>query len=161
MFLPQRQINVIILLVKEQCLWTCRGCAIWLSDAKETVFSHVGRETDQIGNFTLFCPLTPTCLFRVLCGFFRSVLVFFLNVVFLCTPAKRVFVRCCFSLCVVLFSDKTQINRTPSKGETVPPLCPRAAQWVLRRLLSSGSCGIWLDLSSVMAIPFVWDLITC
>lgn len=70
MFLPQRQINVIILLVKEQRLWSCRGCAIWLSDAKETVFSHVGRETDQIGNFPLFCPLTPTCLFRVFFGVF-------------------------------------------------------------------------------------------
>lgn len=48
MFLLQRQINVIILLVKEQCFLNCRGCAIWLCDTKEKVFSHMGHVTDQI-----------------------------------------------------------------------------------------------------------------
>lgn len=47
MFFSQRQVDVIIL-VKVQCLCSCRGCAIWHSDAKETDFSHVGHERSDL-----------------------------------------------------------------------------------------------------------------
>jgi len=127
-------------LVKEQCLWRRRGYAIWLSDAKETVFSHVGHETDQTGKFTSFCPLTPTCLFRVYFGFFGVGLFFSFKVVFVCIPAKCVCVCCCFSLHVILLSGKTQTSMTLGRAVV--------------RQYSGSSADFWV----VNGVEYAWIL---
>lgn len=151
MFLLQRQINVIILLVKEQCFLNCRGCAIWLSDTKEKVLSHMGHVTDQILlHFVHWLPLVYSGCFLFWFGFFLVCLLgvpflvfwgfLFLNGAFLFTPAKHLWTPLLFCVYLLAFCQK---HKSMWHLLTLRQcLCPRAVQWVLGRLLSGEQCGI-------------------
>lgn len=174
MFLVQRQINVIVL-VKEQCVWNCRGCAIWLIDPEEKVFSPVGHETDKILlNFIHLLPLVysgcflfwfgsfPMCLLGVSFCFVWGFCYFVLF-----SSAAFLFILQNMSLyaAAVLCVSPCSLSKHKSVWYLLTLrqcLCPRAVQCVLGRLwVVNSEEYVQSDVISVFAIPFVLALISC